>query len=136
MTNTLQQERWALSGVLMEFAAEGEFDLIQEILNVFLHDAQEKVESLQAAVLTLDLSGAQRIAHSLKGASRQLDIPRLADDAERLERSSTEIDAVVFASLVQAIVERWCVTKQSIIHMRDSFQSPHSQNLSSRCSQR
>jgi hypothetical protein len=42
----------------MELGADGESDLVREIIDVFLSDTQEKVDSLQKAVLDPDLAGA------------------------------------------------------------------------------
>ena len=117
----LDQERWVLSGALREFAADGEFDLIREIIDVFLSDTQEKVEALQKAAGEQDLSGAQRIAHSLKGAARQMGLSRLGDGAECLERSPAELEPVTFGFLVLAIVERWREARQLVMEARDSL---------------
>jgi len=105
----------------MELGADGESVLVREIIDVFLSDTQEKVDSLQKAVLDPDLAGAQRIAHSLKGAAKQLEILQLAEDAERLESSSAEIDGGTLSLLVLTIVEGWREAKQSIIDPRESL---------------
>jgi HPt (histidine-containing phosphotransfer) domain-containing protein len=117
----VEREQWVLSEVLTQFAAEGEFDLVREIIDVFVNDSQAKVESLRKAVGAGDLTGARRIGHSLKGASRQMGITRMADEAERLERCPLDVDPANFSSLVLAILESWRQVKQSVIDARDSL---------------
>jgi len=126
MPNLLQHEKWVLSGALSEFAIDGEFDLVRTIIDVFLSDTQEKIDSLQQAVLTTDPAGARGTAHALKGAARQMGLLRFAEDAERLERSSLQIDTPTFSSIVLALVDSWREAKQSIIETRDcaEFQPP------------
>jgi HPt (histidine-containing phosphotransfer) domain-containing protein len=119
MPNLAQPEKWILSGALSEFAADGEFDLVRTIIDVFLSDTQEKIDSLQEAVRTTDLAGARGTAHALKGAARQMGLPRFAEDAERLERSSPQIDTAAFSSFVLALVDSWHQAKQSVIETRD-----------------
>jgi HPt (histidine-containing phosphotransfer) domain-containing protein len=127
MTNTSKRERWALSGALLEFAEDGDFHLVRSIIDVFLSDTEDKVESLKQAVLASDSASAQRIAHSLKGAARQLGILRLADDAEHLEHARLEhaspvgIDSATFSLLVMEIVGSWREAKQLVIDTRDAL---------------
>jgi len=125
MAIALKHERWLLSAsaALSEFAADGEFDLVREIVDVFLSDSQGKVDSLQKSVRAGDFAEARRTAHSLKGAASQMGLLRMAEDAERLERSPAEIGTAAISSLVLAIQERWSETKQSMIETRDSLPS-------------
>jgi HPt (histidine-containing phosphotransfer) domain-containing protein len=125
MPNLAEHERWVLSGALREFVVDGEFDLVRTIIDVFLSDTQEKIDSLQEAVRTADLAGARVTAHGLKGAARQMGLPRFAEDAERLERSSPQIDTATFSSFALALVDSWQQAKQSVIETRDSAEIQH-----------
>jgi HPt (histidine-containing phosphotransfer) domain-containing protein len=121
MANSSEQEKWVLSGALSEFAMDGDFDLVRAIIDVFLSDTQEKIESLRKALCARDLAGIRQTAHALKGAARQVGLVRLADDAELLERSSEQIDIATFSSFVLALVDHWRDAKQSVIDTRDSI---------------
>jgi HPt (histidine-containing phosphotransfer) domain-containing protein len=121
VANTAAHEGWVLSAALTEFAEDGEFDLIREIVDLFLSDTGEKIEALQNAVLACNIAGAQRIAHSLKGAARQMGLIRLADGAEGLERRMPGTDSAILISLVHGITERWRDAKQSIVETRDAM---------------
>lgn len=110
-----------LSGALGEFAMDGEFDLVRAILDVFLNDTQEKIESLQKALCAQDLAGIRRTAHSLKGAAMQVGLVRFAGGAELLERSSEQIDIATFSAFVLQLVDYWREAKQSVIDTRDSI---------------
>jgi HPt (histidine-containing phosphotransfer) domain-containing protein len=126
MSNVLEMKAparspWALSGALLEFAAEGEFALVHQIVGVFLADTQKKIESLQKTVRSGDLSEARRIAHSLKGSARQVGTIRLADESDRLEQCSKEVDQATFSLLALAVVLSWEDARRSIIGELESM---------------
>jgi len=108
------QEQWRLSGTLLEFAEDGDYALVRQIINVFLTDTQVKMESLEAGVFPTDFADVRRIAHSLKGAAKQVGTPRLAEDAGRLEKCDPETDAATFHLLVTAVAESWDEARRSI----------------------
>jgi len=113
--------QWALSGALLEFAADGEFALVHQIVGIFLADTQKRIESLQKTVRSGDLSEARRIAHSLKGAARQVGTIRLAEESDRLEQCSGEIDQATFSLLALSVVLSWEDARRSIVGELESM---------------
>jgi HPt (histidine-containing phosphotransfer) domain-containing protein len=111
----LEHAQWALSGVLLELAAEGDFGLVRQIVEVFLTDSRTKVGSLRFAACPADFAESKQIAHSLKGAARQVGAPGLADAAERLEQCDAHTDGVKFALLVSAIIESWDQAERAVM---------------------
>ncbi len=118
---TKEQSEWVISGALLEFAADGEFELVCEIIDVYLSDTQEKVEALGKVVPEFDAVGARRLAHSLKGSARQMGTLRFGDDLEKLEHCVAGVNAAELSALVQVIEERWIEVKREVNHTRQSM---------------
>lgn len=121
MTNVSERGIWVLSGAILEFAHDGNFDLVRSILQSFLTDTQNRIECLEQA-LGSDPDAVERISHSLKGVFRQLGLPELGAAAEKLEQGSrAEMDTAALAVLVRGLIDRWGEAKQSVISTRDSL---------------
>ncbi|HWE49920.1 MAG TPA: Hpt domain-containing protein [Bryobacteraceae bacterium] len=105
---------WLLCGALLEFAEDGEFALVRQIVSVFLNDTRLKMALLQQTVRSGDVSEARRIAHSLKGAARQVGTLHMAEAAAQLENCVREIDQPAFSRLVLSTVLAWEEASRSI----------------------
>jgi two-component system, sensor histidine kinase and response regulator len=66
--------------------AEGEPDLIVELIDLYLEDAPRKVVSMLRAVAEADGEAMKRAAHGLKGSSASLGACRVAALCGELER--------------------------------------------------
>jgi two-component system sensor histidine kinase/response regulator len=70
--------------------AEGEPDLIVELIDLYLEDAPRKLASMLEAVAGADEGALRRVAHSLKGSSASLGACRVAALCEKLERADCD----------------------------------------------
>jgi len=118
MEIVLAQEKWTLCGPLNEFASDGEFDLVREIIDVFLTDTEQKLTSLQSNTTPIDWVSIHGISHSLKGAAKQIGLYRLAEAAECLEHSSDQIGREPLRSLITNLNECWREAKLLIVEKR------------------
>lgn len=71
-----------------EIQAEGEPDLIVELINLYLKDAPVKLVSMQEAVAGGDAGSLKRAAHGLRGSSASIGAARVAALCEGLEHAS------------------------------------------------
>jgi len=70
--------------------AEGEPDLIVELIDLYLEDAPRKVASMLEAVALADEGALGRAAHSLKGSSASLGAGQVAALCGELERTGDD----------------------------------------------
>lgn len=71
-------------------AFPGQEDLLSELVESFIKDAQSAIERLRAAIEAGDLEGVEQAAHKLKGASGSLGADRLMAALGELEDSASE----------------------------------------------
>ena len=70
-------------------------EVFNEIIKIFINDAESSVASISAAIRGCDPNQVRKIAHSLKGASLNVGAEALANAAESLEKNA------MFASATQ-----------------------------------
>ena len=61
-------------------------DVFQEILGIYLKDAQQNLESMIASSQSHDTDQLLRLVHTLKGSSRNVGASELADLCESFEK--------------------------------------------------
>ncbi len=65
--------------------ARGKRALLAELIQIFLEDASQQMEVLQAAIVAGDLDRIERAAHRLKGSALNVSAQRVAAVAEKME---------------------------------------------------
>lgn len=80
-------DRNALDG-LRRLQGEGEPDILEELISLFLDDAQKDMENLKRAVEQEDAESIERVAHTLKGSSGNLGAVGMARISGELEQTS------------------------------------------------
>lgn len=83
-----------------EIQAEGEPDLIVELIDLYLKDAPSKLASMQEAVAGEDAASLRRAAHGLRGSSASIGAVQVAALCEGLEHASRVDSAGQAAALV------------------------------------
>jgi PAS domain S-box-containing protein len=69
---------------------DGDEELLQEIVELFLEDAPRQIERLKAALEAGEAALAQRQAHTLKGAAANVGAETLSGEALRIELAAKE----------------------------------------------
>ena len=93
-----------------EDATGGDAELMQELAELYLADADAQLPSLEEAAARRDLEHVTRVAHGLKGSSASIGADRVADAFKTLEtmgREGTEAgldDAVALARDAYGVV--------------------------------
>lgn len=82
---------------------EGDVELLQELVELFLADAPERMAEIRSALAACDGEGLQQAAHSLKGAAANLSALALASVAKHLEDAGRRQDFVVAAQAYAAL---------------------------------
>jgi CheY-like chemotaxis protein len=77
-------DRSVLTG-LRELQEEGEPDILNELIELFLNDVPPHLKTLQEAVEGKDASSIERIAHTLKGSCGNMGATRMAELCEELQ---------------------------------------------------
>lgn len=103
---------------LRELQAEGEPDLIGELVELFVEDMPARIAELRQALRTGDLPAVASAAHSCKGSSSNLGANALAAACDALEKAAkartaanlapllAEVEAA-FDQAVRALREEW-----------------------------
>jgi two-component system, sensor histidine kinase and response regulator len=102
---------WAVLNGLREFQAEGEPDLIQELVALFKSETPSQIEAIRAAIATGDAERLRKAAHSLKGSSANLGVrlvSALGAELERTGRSGTVEGADAMLVQLEHEYERAC----------------------------
>lgn len=68
----------------------GDTEFLEELLNIFFLEFQEKKSQIEVALARANFSLIQEIGHSLKGASANLSLPSLRSDASALEAAGRD----------------------------------------------
>ena len=71
---------------------EGDRDLAEELLVLFLENYDEKLEKIQVAVKENDYEKIRNVAHDLIGSSRNISAKQVYESALKLEKIGTEKD--------------------------------------------
>jgi HPt (histidine-containing phosphotransfer) domain-containing protein len=83
---------------------EGDRDLLQELIGVFLEDAPQRIEGVRRALADGDADALYKAAHALKGSAGNFGAPNVVSRANRLEALAQENDletaTTQFTSLV------------------------------------
>ncbi|MGC6487805.1 MAG: Hpt domain-containing protein [Planctomycetota bacterium] len=73
---------------LLSYAADGDPELLLDLIQMFLDDSPSKVAAVEEGLATGDFEKAERAAHSLKGSSGTLGARLVQDVCERLQTST------------------------------------------------
>lgn len=68
----------------------GDQELLQELIDVFLEDAPQRIDGVRRALDTRDAGGLYRAAHILKGSAGNFGAPDVVGHALRLEALAQE----------------------------------------------
>lgn len=96
---------WAMLSGLREFQAEGEPDLIQELVGLFKRETPSQIEAIRAAITARDAEQLRKAAHSLKGSSANLGVRLVSALGAELEKKGRS-GAVEGADALLAQLER------------------------------
>jgi len=96
---------WAMLNGLREFQAEGEPDLIQELVGLFKRETPSQIEAIRAAITAGDAERLRKAAHSLKGSSANLGVRLVSALGAELEKKGRS-GAVEGAGALLAQLER------------------------------
>ena len=100
---------WELLDGLRNIRAEGEPDLLSELVEIFEHDAPVRIGTLYDALGRGDAEGLRLAAHGLKGSSASLGLRRMARIAELVEGLGRSGDLTGTAELLAEMEDEFGV---------------------------
>jgi HPt (histidine-containing phosphotransfer) domain-containing protein len=103
---------WSPPAALSELA-EGDADLITELVSLFLDDSTTRLETLRSACGRQEFVAARAQAHSLKGSALQMGAASLASLCAALELCNTP-PTDQYDSMLRAIGEEFAVVRSSV----------------------
>jgi len=94
-------------------------EYLAELMDDFLADAPDQLESLRRAATAGDATTARRAAHTLKGNGRTFGAGELASLCEQAEAAATagELDSVL--ARVDEIDREWARVRSALLAFRD-----------------
>jgi len=95
---------WDKTGMLERMMNDE--NLVQKIIEVFLEDIPQQIQTLRTLLETGDVSSARRLAHSIKGASANVGGERLRDIALEIEKTTGGSGDPAVAEKLLADLER------------------------------
>jgi CheY-like chemotaxis protein/HPt (histidine-containing phosphotransfer) domain-containing protein len=94
--------------------AGGDASRFARVLQGFVADTSERVESLRRSVELGEVQTAQQLAHALRGSCANIGVARMADVAGALERLATTGHLDGAAALVQQLVDEFQQAKAAL----------------------
>jgi two-component system, sensor histidine kinase and response regulator len=107
-------ESWILPEELRQLAESGETGLVEEVLDVFVKDTEERIAAIQAALAAMDREKLRRQGHALKGSSAQVGAMRLADLCRTVEGTAATATPAEIAGVVAEIAREFGKVRQKI----------------------
>jgi HPt (histidine-containing phosphotransfer) domain-containing protein len=107
----------AVLAKLRQLNQPGEPDLVQEVLGLFVADAQERLVALAAAEATHDPEALQRAAHALKGGAANIGAHQLESHCRDLEEMGRAGETAGATARIAAIREEFARIKTEIAQL-------------------
>jgi HPt (histidine-containing phosphotransfer) domain-containing protein len=70
---------WRFAGALADLEQGGESEFVRELIDSFLRDSAERVESMRKAAASADLDALAKCSHALKGSALLMSADRLTE---------------------------------------------------------
>ena len=102
---------WETLNALREYQAEGEPDLVQELIGMFRAETPTLLVALRAAIAAGEADKLRHAAHTLKGTSNNLGVRQVAAlsaEIEKKSRSGTVEGADALLAQLEREFERAC----------------------------
>ena len=93
-------ERLLLDESTLKQRFSGDDELLKSVLQMYLEDAPDRMETMREALVAENLAEAAKAAHSLKGISGSVGCLGLAEAALDMERAGRDGDAAALDSLM------------------------------------
>jgi two-component system, sensor histidine kinase and response regulator len=100
-------ESWILPEELRQLAESGEAGLVEEVLDVFVKDTEERIAAMQAALTAMDREKLRKQGHALKGSSAQVGAMGLAELCRTLEATALTVTPAEIAGVVAEIAREF-----------------------------
>jgi HPt (histidine-containing phosphotransfer) domain-containing protein len=82
---------------------DGEPDLLDEVIRMFVEDSRARVAQAEAALAARDAEELRRLTHSLRGSAGMLGADAVADASKQIETAAATGDLDVAAPLVASL---------------------------------
>lgn len=102
-------------GHLEQVQAEGESDLIVELIDLYLEDAPRRLANMSARLAEKDMLSLRREAHGLKGSSATLGAAPLSRLCEEVEQMSQDSSPEAIASLLKELGQEFACARQAFL---------------------
>jgi HPt (histidine-containing phosphotransfer) domain-containing protein len=99
---------------LRELQAEGEPDILEELIGLFFEEAPPKLAALREAVEEDDARAVERVAHSLKGSSGNMGAMRMAAVYSEIEKVGGSGDLTRAPELIERLEEAFDRTRRAL----------------------
>jgi HPt (histidine-containing phosphotransfer) domain-containing protein len=135
------QSHWTLPDMLLDLAADGNPDLIADLMDAFQTDTQLRLKQLHDALADADRNGIHAGIHSIKGGSLQMGAEAMASMcldielavgestapqlSQRLRGLEAEFEEVCHAMAAYSNVRPVCETDKSIANTSGRRSGPH-----------
>ena len=101
----------------IEDATGGDREFLEELVDIFLTDADERVEELKDALSKGEADAFSRTAHKLKGSSANMGAVRLTDIARDMESLGKTESLSGAHELMQPLQEELVLVRQTLQEM-------------------
>lgn len=98
---------------LEDAQAEGEPDLINELIDLYLEDVADKMAVMREAIAKSDEAALKSAAHSLRGSSASLGAWRMASVCKEIERM--DFADLLSADALQSALEHACEVVRRVL---------------------
>ena len=98
---------------------DGEPDILTELVEIFVEDAEPRLVALREAVASGDVETVERAAHTLKGSSGNMGARRMSEIASSLQDAGTSGDLSEAASLLEDLEFEYARVKPALQDLKE-----------------
>ncbi|QIN77575.1 response regulator [Rubrobacter marinus] len=98
---------------------DGEPDILAELVELFVEDAEPRLAALREAVAAGDAEGIERAAHTLKGSAGNMGARRMSEIASRLQDVGTSGDLSKAGALLEDLEFEYARVKPALQELKE-----------------
>ena len=83
--------------------SDGDIEFEQELIEMYLEDARDHLESLEKHISGNDLTSVKQLAHTIKGSSANIGATAMQNVAFEIEKAAAKEDSAAMQTLVGEI---------------------------------
>jgi HPt (histidine-containing phosphotransfer) domain-containing protein len=112
--------RWKLAGTLADLQRDGESEFVRELIDAFLRDSAERLESMRKSAASADLDSLAKCSHALKGSALLMNADRVAEMCCEIQQQAAGGKPRDYLAMVDQLELAFRETREAMISHADA----------------